>query len=232
MKRRAETPLVMTGCAVLFAAFSIIVFSVVSEYMVTFWIGYAAVFIAWTCLMIHLYSSFRNSNAGTLTAFLSIPSLLVSGVHLLIQCVAAVFVMAVRDQTKAKGCALALLAVFAVYLCVLLLTSVYRRRVIGMEDEDAERQAFLREARSLADVMRAGCADRRLRNKLSVICEELRCSSPADGDAVEYEEQILDRLKEASEEMTKSSKHSDFADDLEEILLLIKQRNAICSDDR
>ena len=118
-------PIIAISCLFL-VVFNVLAFILAEELNAHFWCGYVFIALSFLCLVGVELLTFAKNDKGK-SVFLNAPSILVTVIHLGIQLILGVVVMAIRSiSIKASLCSE--IFIFAVYLAVVGCLEIYKRK--------------------------------------------------------------------------------------------------------
>lgn len=112
---------------VYFIAFNIIAFVLTGKIGKNFWCGYIFITLAWICLVITEILDARDNAVES--GFINAPGLLVTGIHLIVQTILGIVVMAIPNYSIKVSVVMEIL-IFAIYLILMGLLSIYKTKSI------------------------------------------------------------------------------------------------------
>lgn len=217
--------------AVLLVLFNLICFATPAEWYGfnkfggSFWAGYVVITLAFLGQLACAYKAFQAENQKRF--FYNLPLITVSYTGLLLTLVLGGLCMAVPDLPNWLG-ALVGAVVLAFTAVAVIKASAAAEIVESVDKKVAEKTAFLRMATADAEVILASAKSAETKAECRKVYEALRYSDPMSNEALSVTEAKitvkLDELKAAiaadDAEKTKTA--------AEELMLLIKERNAKC----
>ena len=217
--------------AVLLVLFNLICFVTPAEWYGfnkfggSFWAGYVVIMLAFLGQLACAYKAFRAENAKKL--FYNLPLITVSYTGLILTLVLGGLCMAIPDVPNWLG-AIVGAVVLAFTAVAVIKASAAADIVESVDKKVAEKTAFLRMATADAEVILASAKSAEVKAECKKVYEALRYSDPMSNEALSVTEAKitvkLDELKSAvtadDAEKTKTA--------AEELMLLIKERNAKC----
>lgn len=191
----------------------------------SFWAGYAVITLAFLGQFACAYKAFRAENAKKF--FYNLPLITVSYTGLILTLVLGGLCMAIPDVPNWLG-AIVGAVVLAFTALAVIKASAAADIVESVDKKVAEKTAFLRMATADAEVILASAKSAEVKAECKKVYEALRYSDPMSNEALSVTEAKitvkLDELKAAAAaddtEKTKTA--------AEELMLLIKERNAKC----
>ena len=191
----------------------------------SFWAGYAVTTLAFLGQLACAYKAFRAENAKKF--FYNLPLITVSYTGLILTLVLGGLCMAIPDVPNWLG-AIVGAVVLAFTALAIIKASAAADIVESVDKKVAEKTAFLRMATADAEVILASVKSAEVKAECKKVYEALRYSDPMSNEALSVTEAKitvkLDELKSAvtadDAEKTKTA--------AEELMLLIKERNAKC----
>ena len=191
----------------------------------SFWAGYAVITLAFLGQLACAYKAFRAENAKKF--FYNLPLITVSYTGLILTLVLGGLCMAIPDVPNWLG-AIVGAVVLAFTALAVIKASAAADIVESVDKKVAEKTAFLPMATADAEVILASAKSAEVKAECKKVYEALRYSDPMSNEALSVTEAKitvkLDELKAAAAaddtEKTKTA--------AEELMLLIKERNAKC----
>ena len=191
----------------------------------SFWAGYAVITLAFLGQLDCAYKAFRAENAKKF--FYNLPLITVSYTGLILTLILGGLCMAIPDVPNWLG-AIVGAVVLAFTAVAVIKASAAADIVESVDKKVAEKTAFLRMATADAEVILASAKSAEVKAECKKVYEALRYSDPMSNEALSVTEAKitvkLDELKAAAAaddaEKTKTA--------AEELMLLIKERNAKC----
>lgn len=191
----------------------------------SFWAGYAIITLAFLGQLACAYKAFRAENAKKF--FYNLPLITVSYTGLILTLVLGGLCMAIPDVPNWLG-AIVGAVVLAFTALAIIKASAAADIVESVDKKVVEKTAFLRMATADAEVILASAKSAEVKAECKKVYEALRYSDPMSNEALSVTEAKitvkLDELKSAvtadDAEKTKTA--------AEELMLLIKERNAKC----
>lgn len=191
----------------------------------SFWAGYAVTTLAFLGQLACAYKAFRAENAKKF--FYNLPLITVSYTGLILTLILGGLCMAIPDVPNWLG-AIVGAVVLAFTALAIIKASAAADIVESVDKKVAEKTAFLRMATADAEVILASVKSAEVKAECKKVYEALRYSDPMSNEALSVTEAKitvkLDELKSAvtadDAEKTKTA--------AEELMLLIKERNAKC----
>lgn len=217
--------------AVLLVLFNLICFATPAEWYGfnkfggSFWAGYVVIMLAFLGQLACAYMAFKAENRKRF--FYNLPLITVSYTGLILTLVLGGLCMAIPDVPNWLG-ALVGAVVLAFTAVAVIKASAAAEIVESVDKKVAEKTAFLRMATADAEVILASAKSAETKAECRKVYEALRYSDPMSNEALSVTEAKitvkLDELKAAiaadDAEKTKTA--------AEELMLLIKERNAKC----
>ena len=191
----------------------------------SFWAGYAVITLAFLGQLACAYKTFRAENAKKF--FYNLPLITVSYTGLILTLVLGGLCMAIPDVPNWLG-AIVGAVVLAFTALAVIKASAAADIVESVDKKVAEKTAFLRMATADAEVILASAKSAEVKAECKKVYEALRYSDPMSNEALSVTEAKitvkLDELKAAAA-ADDAEKAKTAA---EELMLLIKERNAKC----
>lgn len=192
----------------------------------SFWAGYAVITLAFLGQLACAYKAFRAENAKKF--FYNLPLITVSYTGLILTLVLGGLCMAIPDVPNWLG-AIVGAVVLAFTALAVIKASAAADIVESVDKKVAEKTAFLRKATADAEVILASAKNAEVKAECKKVYEALRYSDPMSNEALSVTEAKitvkLDELKTAAAAADDAEKAKTAA---EELMLLIKERNAKC----
>lgn len=192
----------------------------------SFWAGYAVITLAFLGQLACAYKAFRAENAKKF--FYNLPLITVSYTGLILTLVLGGLCMAIPDVPNWLG-AIVEAVVLAFTALAVIKASAAADIVESVDKKVAEKTAFLRKATADAEVILASAKNAEVKAECKKVYEALRYSDPMSNEALSVTEAKitvkLDELKTAAAAADDAEKAKTAA---EELMLLIKERNAKC----
>ena len=190
----------------------------------SFWAGYAVITLAFLGQLACAYKAFRAENAKKF--FYNLPLITVSYTGLILTLVLGGLCMALPDVPNWLDAIVG--AVVLAFTALAVIKASAADIVESVDKKVAEKTAFLRMATADAEVILASAKSAEVKAECKKVYEALRYSDPMSNEALSVTEAKitvkLDELKAATAaddaEKTKTA--------AEELILLIKERNAKC----
>lgn len=192
----------------------------------SFWAGYAVITLAFLGQLACAYKAFRAENAKKF--FYNLPLITVSYTGLILTLILGGLCMAIPDVPNWLG-AIVGAVVLAFTAVAVIKASAAADIVESVDKKVAEKTAFLRMATADAEVILASAKSVEVKAECKKVYEALRYSDPMSNEALSVTEAKitvkLDELKTAAAAADDAEKAKTAA---EELMLLIKERNAKC----
>lgn len=191
----------------------------------SFWAGYAVITLAFIGQLACAYKAFRAANAKKF--FYNLPLITVSYTGLILTLMLGELCMAIPDVPNWLG-AIVGAVVLAFTAVAVIKASAAADIVESVDKKVAEKTAFLRMATADAEVILASAKSAEVKAECKKVYEALRYSDPMSNEALSVTEAKitvkLDELKAvaAADDAEKAKTAA------EELMLLIKERNAKC----
>lgn len=217
--------------AVLLVLFNLICFVTPAEWYGfnkfggSFWAGYVVITLAFIGQLVCAQKAFRAENAKKF--FYNLPLITVSYTGLILTLVLGGFCMAIPDVPNWLG-AIVGAVVLSFTAVVVIKASTAADIVESVDQKVAEKTAFIRMATADAETLLASAKSEETKAACKKVYEALRYSDPMSSGALsEIEKKITAQIEEL-----KSAVAADDAEKVksaaEEVVLLIKERNAKC----
>lgn len=208
--------------AILLGVFNLLVFTVFKNHSSVFWISYTFMTLAFAVQIISMFLSFKTSDVET--AFFGIPLASFSVYYLCAELVIGAIFMIFQQA----GFTLALViqaAVLAIFLVVAIISLMARDTVREIGNNIKEKVADLRSVLIDVEMMRDGCSDPELKEKLRKLSETIKYSDPMSNEAVADVEQRIKRQVSELRVYIDNSQLADAAQACKELELLYVERN-------
>ncbi len=127
MKKTFKNSALVVGISALYIiVINVFAFVLIDNYGKNFWCGYICITLSWICLVINAIMATRKNDGGR-SLFLNAPGVIISVIHLLVQSVLGIIIMAVPSfSIKAAVCLEVLL--YAIYLFIIGMLQIYIRK--------------------------------------------------------------------------------------------------------
>lgn len=207
---------------ILLGVFNLLVFTIFKNHSSVFWISYTFMTLAFAVQIISMFLSFKTSDVET--AFFGIPLASFSVYYLCAELVIGAIFMIFQQA----GFTLALViqaAVLAIFLVVAIISLMARDTVREIGNNIKEKVADLRSVLIDVEMMRDGCSDPELREKLRKLSETVKYSDPMSNEAVADVEQRIKRQVSELRVYLDNSQLADAAQACKELELLYAERN-------
>lgn len=191
----------------------------------SFWAGYAIITLAFLGQLACAYKAFRAENAKKF--FYNLPLITVSYTGLILTLILGGLCMAIPDVSNWLGVIVG--AVVLAFTALAVIKASAAADIVESVDKNvAEKTAFLRKATADAEVILASAKSAEVKAECKKVYEALRYSDPMSNEALSVTEaKITVKLNEL-----KAAAAADDAEKTktaaEELMLLIKERNAKC----
>lgn len=207
---------------ILLGVFNLLVFTVFKNHSSVFWISYTFMTLAFAVQIISMFLSFKTADVET--AFFGIPLASFSVYYLCAELVIGAIFMIFRQA----GFTLALViqaVVLAIFLVVAIVSLMARDTVREIGNNIKEKVADLRSVLIDVEMMRDGCSDPELKEKLRKLSETVKYSDPISNAAVADVEQRINRQVSELRAYLDNNQLADAAQACKELELLYAERN-------
>lgn len=207
---------------ILLGVFNLLVFTIFKNHTSVFWISYTFMTLAFAVQIISMFLSFRTADVET--AFFGIPLASFSVYYLCAELVIGAIFMIFQQA----GFTLALViqvVVLAIFLVVAIISLMARDTVREIGNNIKEKVADLRSVLIDVEMMRDGCGDPELKERLRKLSETIKYSDPMSNAAVADVEQRIKRQVSELRVYLDNNQLADAAQACKELELLYAERN-------
>jgi len=173
---------------ILLFVFNILVFTVFKKHTGVFWVSYVFMTAAFIVQIASVYLSFKKSDIESV--FFGIPLASLSVYYLCAE-LAAGTVFMIFQQAGVKLALVIQILMLAAYAVVAIISLMARDTVREVESGIKEKVADLRSVLVDIEILRDGCEDPELKEKLRKLSETVKYSDPISNEAVEDVEQRI-----------------------------------------
>lgn len=191
---------------ILLGVFNLLVFTIFKTYSDVFWISYILMTVAFAVQIVSMILSFKTADVETV--FFGIPLASFSIFYLCAELVIGALFMIFQQA----GFTLALvvqLVVLAAFVIIAIISLLARDAVQEISGNIKEKVADLRSVLIDVEMMRDGCSDPAVKEKLYKLLETIRYSDPMSNEAVAGVEQ---RIRQKASELRVYLENHQFAE--------------------
>lgn len=207
---------------ILLGIFNLLVFTIFKNHSNVFWLSYGLMTFAFVVQILSMFLSFRTADVET--AFFGIPLASFSVFYLVAELVIGTLFM-IFQQASFTLALVIQVVVLAVFLVVAILSLLARDTVQEMGSNIKEKVADLKSVLIDVEMMRDGCEDPELKEKLRKLSETIKYSDPMSTEAIEGVEQRIQRKVSELRVYLDDNQVTDATQACKELEMLYIERN-------
>lgn len=207
---------------ILLGVFNLLVFTIFKNHSNVFWLSYGFMTLAFVVQILSMFLSFRTADVET--AFFGIPLASLSVFYLIAELVIGALFM-IFQQASVTLALVIQIVVLAAFLIFAIISLLARDTVQEMGSNIKEKVDDLRSVLVDVEMMRDGCADSELKEKLRKLSETIKYSDPMSNEAIEGVEQRIRRKVSELRVYLDDNQIADATHACKELEMLYVERN-------
>lgn len=207
---------------ILLGVFNLLVFTIFKKHSNVFWLSYGFMTFSFVVQILSMFLSFKTADVET--AFFGIPLASFSIFFLVAELVIGALFMIFQQASFTLALVIQIL-VLAAFLIIAIISLLARDTVQEIGSNIKEKVADLSSILVDVEIMRDGCSDPELKEKLRKLSETIRYSDPMSNEAIEGVEQRIKRKVSELRVYLDDNQIADATQACKELEMLYIERN-------